>query len=105
MDEWLAATPQGTRDLLASFQATVIKELLRRAETYVTSRGLEPHVYRSLGNVPTVLFRAYESGGKPCHGNFHEDSFAAIARKLVWASRIEKAHSGKKRGWFRNAAR
>jgi N6-L-threonylcarbamoyladenine synthase len=30
-EEWLAATPQATRDLLASFQRTVIDELLRRA--------------------------------------------------------------------------
>lgn len=31
IDEWLAVTPQPTRDLLASFQRTVIEELLRRA--------------------------------------------------------------------------
>ncbi|MBV9613032.1 MAG: tRNA (adenosine(37)-N6)-threonylcarbamoyltransferase complex transferase subunit TsaD, partial [Acidobacteriaceae bacterium] len=30
LDEWLAATPQRTRDLLTSFQQTVIDELLRR---------------------------------------------------------------------------
>ena len=30
-EQWLAVTPQTTRDLLASFQATVIEELLRRA--------------------------------------------------------------------------
>jgi N6-L-threonylcarbamoyladenine synthase len=31
IDEWLLATPQPTRDLLASFQRTVIEELLRHA--------------------------------------------------------------------------
>jgi N6-L-threonylcarbamoyladenine synthase len=31
VQEWLAVTPQATLDLLASFQATVIDELLRRA--------------------------------------------------------------------------
>jgi N6-L-threonylcarbamoyladenine synthase len=30
-EEWLAVTPQGTRDLLASFQGTVINELIRHA--------------------------------------------------------------------------
>jgi N6-L-threonylcarbamoyladenine synthase len=30
-EEWLAVTPQATLDLLASFQATVIRELLKRA--------------------------------------------------------------------------
>jgi N6-L-threonylcarbamoyladenine synthase len=31
IDQWLAVTPQATRDLIASFQHTVIEELLRRA--------------------------------------------------------------------------
>jgi N6-L-threonylcarbamoyladenine synthase len=31
VDQWLAVTPQATLDLLASFQSTVIEELLRRA--------------------------------------------------------------------------
>ncbi len=31
LEEWLAVTPQTTRDLVASFQRTVIEELLRRA--------------------------------------------------------------------------
>jgi N6-L-threonylcarbamoyladenine synthase len=31
VEEWLSATPQATRDLLASFQHTVIEELLRHA--------------------------------------------------------------------------
>jgi N6-L-threonylcarbamoyladenine synthase len=31
VNEWLAVTPQGTLDVLASFQYTVIEELLRRA--------------------------------------------------------------------------
>lgn len=33
--EWLAVTPQATRDLLASFQSTVIRELLRRARVLI----------------------------------------------------------------------
>jgi N6-L-threonylcarbamoyladenine synthase len=32
IDEWLAATPRATLDLLASFQATVVRELIRRVE-------------------------------------------------------------------------
>ena len=31
IEEWLRVTPKATLDLLASFQATVIEELLRRA--------------------------------------------------------------------------
>jgi hypothetical protein len=69
-------------------------ELLQRAESYVTKQGLEPHVYRSLGKVPTVLFRAFESDGKPCHGSFHQESFAAIARQRTWMGRLKKQHTG-----------
>ncbi len=36
-EEWLAVTPQATRDLLASFQRTVIEELLRRARAAAES--------------------------------------------------------------------
>jgi N6-L-threonylcarbamoyladenine synthase len=39
LDEWLAVTPQTTRDLLASFQRTVIEELLRRAAASAESIG------------------------------------------------------------------
>src|SRR5207245_2848664 len=35
--QWLALTPQATRDLLASFQRTVIRELLRRAASAAES--------------------------------------------------------------------
>ena len=36
-EDWLAVTPQTTRDVLASFQRTVIEELLRRAATAAES--------------------------------------------------------------------
>jgi N6-L-threonylcarbamoyladenine synthase len=39
VEQWLAVTPQATRDLLASFQATVIRELLRRAAIAAESVG------------------------------------------------------------------
>ncbi len=67
------------------------QDLLRRAETFVTSQGLEPHVYRS---VPTVLFRAYESDGNPYHGNFCRESFAAITHQPTWMDRLKKPHTG-----------
>lgn len=40
-EEWLAATPERTRDLLASFQRTVIEELLRRAIAAAEQIGAE----------------------------------------------------------------
>ncbi len=41
LDDWLAATPQRTRDLLASFQYTVIQELLTRAVAAAEQIGTE----------------------------------------------------------------
>jgi N6-L-threonylcarbamoyladenine synthase len=38
-EEWLAVTPKATLDLLASFQATVIEELLRRAVSSADTIG------------------------------------------------------------------
>ena len=40
-DDWLAATPQQTLDLLASFQHTVIEELLRRSNAAAEQVGAE----------------------------------------------------------------
>jgi len=39
VDQWLSATPQATLDLLASFQRTVIEELLRRAVASAETLG------------------------------------------------------------------
>ncbi len=41
VDEWLAVTPQTTLDMLASFQATVIEELLRRARASAEEIGAQ----------------------------------------------------------------
>ncbi|HEY3839211.1 MAG TPA: tRNA (adenosine(37)-N6)-threonylcarbamoyltransferase complex transferase subunit TsaD [Bryobacteraceae bacterium] len=38
-EEWRSVTPQATLDMLASFQATVIQELLRRAQTSAEEMG------------------------------------------------------------------
>jgi N6-L-threonylcarbamoyladenine synthase len=41
IEEWLTVTPQSTLDLIASFQATVIEELLRRAVAAAAEIGAE----------------------------------------------------------------
>ena len=64
VEQWLEVTPQRTLDLLASFQRTVIDELLRRIE-----RALEESEAR------TVVI----SGGVACNSGLRA---AAAARKL-----------------------
>lgn len=39
-EEWLAVTPEATRDLIAAFQATVIEELIRRVVSSADEQGL-----------------------------------------------------------------
>ena len=41
IEQWREATPQPTLDMIASFQATVIEELLRRAITSADQIGAE----------------------------------------------------------------
>ncbi|MBZ5596101.1 MAG: tRNA (adenosine(37)-N6)-threonylcarbamoyltransferase complex transferase subunit TsaD [Acidobacteriia bacterium] len=65
-EQWLAITPQETLDLLASFQGTVIQELLRRAAAAAECMGA-----RSL-----II-----SGGVACNSGLRA---AAIARHLPY---------------------
>ena len=66
LEQWLPVTPQTTRDLLASFQRTVIEELLRRAtasaESYwrthlnrLRRRGLQFGLARRRAGRPPAL--------------------------------------------------
>lgn len=87
-----------------NYAAALRQELLQRAEAFVKSQGLDAHVYRSLGKIPTVLFRHFESEGKARHGNFHDESYAAIINQPAWASRLQKAHSGKSRCFLESDA-
>jgi putative glycoprotease GCP len=65
IEEWLAVTPQRTLDLLASFQKTVIEELLRRIATQAEAIGAR-----------TVIV----SGGVACNAGLRE---AARGRRIA----------------------
>jgi N6-L-threonylcarbamoyladenine synthase len=64
IEEWLTVTPQRTRDLLASFQATVVSELMRRIRTCTEEIGAR-----------TVIV----SGGVACNRGLRE---AALGEPL-----------------------
>jgi N6-L-threonylcarbamoyladenine synthase len=66
VEEWLAVTPQETLDLLASFQRTVIEELLRRAARSADEIGAQ-----------TLIV----SGGVACNSGLRA---AAMAAKLPY---------------------
>ncbi len=66
LEQWLAATPQSTRDLLAAFQATVIEELLSRARRSADEIGAQAVIV---------------SGGVACNAGLRS---AAAALKLPY---------------------
>jgi N6-L-threonylcarbamoyladenine synthase len=68
-EEWFAVTPKPTLDLLASFQRTVINELLRRAESAVADNGV-----RSL-----II-----SGGVACNAGLREAASQGTAGLPVY---------------------
>ena len=70
--------------------ATGLRAQLRtRAEARASTPGIVS--YKSLGTPPTVLFKP--TGGARSHGNFHDESWAAIQQTPEWATRLGKRHS------------
>jgi hypothetical protein len=65
--------------------------LARHARQYAAEEKLS--FYESLGASPTVLFEPFADGAR--HGNFLDDSYAAILRHPAWAARLLKTHSRK----------
>ena len=68
-------------------------ELAARAKRFATANRL-PY-YESCGRLPTILFPA-ELPGTSLHGNFNDESYAAILANASWAKRLKKRHSQRK---------
>jgi len=67
-EEWLAVTPQGTLDLLASFQRAVIRELLTRAAASADGMGAKSMII---------------SGGVACNSGLRDAARAAGLKYAV----------------------
>jgi hypothetical protein len=65
------------------------RELAQRAQAYADKHGMS--CYSSLGTDPAVLFVPSEDGMR--HGNFLDETFAAIGANPAWARRLHKAHA------------
>lgn len=65
LEEWLAATPQATLDLLASFQYTVIEELLRRASAAAEQIGAQALIISGGVSANAGLRRAADEARLP----------------------------------------
>ena len=91
-EQWLAVTPQETLDLLASFQYTVIRELLRRLHTL-----MEVHDARSIiiaGGVAcnSGLREAARLDGFPCPVYFPTIGLSTDNAAMIAAAAFPKLH-------------
>ena len=73
---------------MSRWELVLRKELAERAKRLATANGL-PH-YESRGRSPTILFPAEPATCR--HGNFNDESYAAILANASWAKRLEKPH-------------
>ena len=74
---------------MPNWQLQLRKELAERAERFAAANGLAH--YKSCGKSPTILFEAEAATSR--HGNFNDESYAAILANASWAKRLEKPHS------------
>jgi N6-L-threonylcarbamoyladenine synthase len=98
-NEWLAVTPQPTLDLLASFQRTVIDELLRRAVR--SAEEIDARALIVSGGVAcnTGLRRAAESAHLPCPALFPSPALSTDNAAMIAAAAFPKYRRGEFAGF------
>jgi len=89
-EEWLAATPQPTLDMLASFQYTVIEELLRRARASAEEIGAQSLII-SGGVACNSGLRAAARGARlPCPVYFPSPGLSTDNAAMIAAAAFPK---------------
>ncbi|MGC2110345.1 MAG: hypothetical protein WA655_12565 [Candidatus Korobacteraceae bacterium] len=73
----------------AYFASELRRELSARNRCFAAQREL-PHV-QSYGGVPVVVYRPHENECR--HGNFVDESYAAILSHAAWQKRLSKTHA------------
>jgi hypothetical protein len=71
------------------YSAALRRELSARNRAFAVSRAL-PTV-ESYGSVPVIVYEPYCEDSR--HGNFIEQSYAAILKEASWRKRLSKVHS------------
>ena len=74
---------------MMNWASTLRRELAQRAKRFAVAHNVTH--YESLGVSPTIMFPG--DPAELCHGNFIDDSYAAILANPTWAKRLRKAHS------------
>lgn len=79
--------------MVPSWKSRLRKELAERAERFAIANDLK--YYRSCGKKdPTIMFPSESKTSR--HGNFNDESYAAILANKSWADRLKKSHSQKR---------
>jgi tRNA N6-adenosine threonylcarbamoyltransferase len=93
-EQWLAATPQATLDLLASFQRAVISELLTRAAD--SAERMEARSMIISGGVAcnSGLRAAAQSSGLPCPVHFPSPGLSTDNAAMIAAAAFPKLARG-----------
>ncbi|MFN7997278.1 MAG: tRNA (adenosine(37)-N6)-threonylcarbamoyltransferase complex transferase subunit TsaD [Bryobacteraceae bacterium] len=94
VDQWLARTPQETLDLLASFQHTVIQELLRRAAATVQAMDARTLIVSGGVACNTGLRRAAQELHLPCRVLFPSPSLSTDNAAMIAAAAFPRFARG-----------
>ena len=94
LEEWLAFTPRRTLDLLASFQRTVIEELLRRAAASAEQIGARSIIISGGVASNAGLRRAAQEAGLPCPAHFPTPALATDNAAMIAAAAFPKLARG-----------
>ncbi len=93
-EQWLVVTPQATRDLIASFQRTVIDELLRRAA--VAAEQIDAQSFIVAGGVAcnSGLREAARAANLPCPVYFPDPNLSTDNAAMIAAAAFPKYERG-----------
>jgi N6-L-threonylcarbamoyladenine synthase len=94
LEEWLRATPRATLDLVASFQRTVIEELLRRAIVSIEEIGARSLIICGGVASNSGLRAAARNANLPCPVFFPSPALSTDNAAMIAAAAFPKLASG-----------
>jgi N6-L-threonylcarbamoyladenine synthase len=93
-EDWLRSTPQRTLDLVASFQRTVIEELLRRATTSVEELGARSLIICGGVASNAGLRTASRNANLPCPVHFPSPELSTDNAAMIAAAAFPRLRQG-----------
>jgi N6-L-threonylcarbamoyladenine synthase len=94
LEQWLAVTPQATLDLLASFQRTVVEELLRRAAAAAEEMNARSLIVSGGVACNSGLRAAAQSAALPCPVRFPSPALSTDNAAMIAAAAFVKFDRG-----------